>query len=521
MSRLWITLAGALLSLLIVAPSALAEQPRFVQSPDVDILVGGKQHVDTPPAIPFVGDTLWGNNGSPYCNPVCDPNDPSQIPTPLQTLLPGNGEPPPGQFYSWRRCNDAGCVEVQGKSSTANTYVIQAADAGSKIQLVVWLTNYDCGEVVREGPDRGHQDCRYSTTKETALTETVAQAATVAITPAALAEGVAGKPYSQTLSSSGGTGPYAYTVASGTLPPGVTLSSSGAFAGTPTTAGSYTFTVRSSAAGASPGTRTYTVVVRLSLPASFGNGVTGVSYTQALSATGATGAVAFSVGAGALPDGLSISGAQIVGTPTKQGAFTFTIHAADAAGGSGDQQYTVEIAYPTVAIGPEELPAVIRDQRYLASFSATGGTGPYRFFLADGELPSRFHLLADGTLTGRPLEDGTSVFRITIGVTDKYGAPATKDYELAYYGPTITLRPAKVKPLKLDTKVRLRFRARGGTAPYTFEVARGLLPEGLQLGVRGMLLGTPTEIGTFRVTVRVTDFKSATETFLLTLVVRS
>jgi hypothetical protein len=520
LTRLWISLAGALASLLIAAPNALAEQPRFLKSPDVDILINGKDHVDTPPSIPFVGDTLWGNNGSPDCNPPCDPNDPSQIPQPFQVLLPGNGEPPPGQFYSWRRCNDTGCFDVQGKSATANTYVIQAADAGSKLQLVVWLTNYDCGEVVREGPDKGRQECRYSTTKATALTETVAQAVTVAITPAALAEGVAGTPYSQKLASSGGTGPYAYSLASGTLPPGVTLSSAGALGGTPTTAGSYTFTVRSTASGASPGTRTYTVVVHLGLPATLGNGTTGVSYTQALSAAGATGAIAYSVGAGALPDGLSISGTQIVGTPTKQGAFTFTVHAADAAGGSGDQQYTVQIAYPTVAIGPDALPEVIRDQRYLASFSATGGTGPYRFFLADGELPARFHLLADGTLTGRPIEDGTSVFRITIGVTDKYGAPATKEYELAYYGPTITLRPAKVKPLKLDTKVRVRFRAAGGTKPYTFEIARGLLPDGLGLGERGLLLGTPTEIGTFRVTVRVTDGKGATETFLTMLVVR-
>jgi hypothetical protein len=521
LTRLWIALAGALVSLLIVAPSALAEQPRFVQDPDIDILVNGKDHVDTPPAVPFVGDTLWGNNGSPYCNPVCDPNDPSQQVQPYQTILPGNGDPPPGQFYSWRRCNDAGCFEVQGKSAKANTYVVQAADAGSKIQLVVWLTNYDCGEVVREGPDKGHQECRYSTTKATAITETVAQAATVAITPAQLAEGVAAKPYTQTLASSGGTGPYAYSLASGTLPAGVTLSSSGTLSGTPTTAGSYTFTVRSTASGASPGTRTYTLVVHLGLPTTLGNGTTGVAYTQPLSAAGATGAVAYSMGAGALPDGLSISGAQIVGTPTKQGPFTFTIHAVDAAGGFADQQYTVQIAYPTVAIGPDELPEVIRDQRYTASFSATGGTGPYRFFLAEGPLPARIHLLADGTLTGRPNEDGTSVFRIKIGVTDKYGASATQEFELAYYGPTITLEPAKVKPLKVGTNVRVRLSAGGGTRPYTFEVARGRLPAGLRLGERGLLLGKPTKTGTSRVTVLVTDGKGARETFPLTLVVRS
>ncbi len=516
MNRLCISLTALLF--LVVAPSALAEQPRFVQYPDIDILLNGKEHIDTPPASPNVGDTLWGNNGSPYCNPVCDPNDPSQQPKPFQILLPGNGVPPPGQFFSWRRCDGAGCTEVQAKSTTANTYVVKAADAGSKIQFLVSLTNYDCGEVRR---DNGQQECRYTTTTATALTETVVQTATVAIAPAALAEAAAGAPYKLTLTGSGGSGPYAFSVTSGTLPAGLTLSSGGTLSGTPTQSGSYTFTVQATGSGASPGTRSYTVVVRLGLPESVGLGVTGVPYTQALTAAGGTGAITYSVTAGALPDGLSLSGAQIVGTPAKQGTFTFTLHAVDAGNHSGDREYTVQIAYPTVTIAPTELPEVIRHQRYETQLTASGGSAPYSFFLQEGQLPSGIRLLADGTLMGRPRGDGSSTFAITIGVKDKFGAPATQQYELAFYGPTIILVPAKARAFKVDQTVRFRLHAEGGTGPYTFEIVRGRLPGGLRLGERGLLLGKPDKAGRGRVTILVTDDKGATETFQLAIVVRA
>jgi hypothetical protein len=513
--RFCIALAAVAALLVVWAPSALAAQPVFVVGPDVDIL-NGQQHIDTPPAIPQVGDTLWGNNGSPYCDPACDPNAPSQQPQPFQILLPGNGEPPSGQFFSWRRCSGNGCVEVQGKSTTVNTYIVKPADAGSQLQFVVTLTTYDCGEVRR---DNGQQECRWVSTTGTANTATVAQPQTVAVTPTNLADGVAGQAYSQTLSASGGTGPYAYSVVSGALPAGVTLSAGGTFSGTPTQAGTYKFKVQATGSGASPGTRDYTIVVHLGMTTTLGNGVTGVAYSQALTSTGAQGAVAYSVGAGALPDGLSISGAQIVGTPTKQGAFTFTVHAVDAAGGFADQQYTVQVAYPAVTLAPEELPEVIRNVAYHVQLTATGGTAPYAFTLQDGDLPKGLRLSSDGVISGRGLEDGTTTLDLKIGVTDKYGAPATKDYTLAYYGPTITLAPAKLKKFTVGKRVGVRLRAAGGTAPYAFEVARGKLPAGLGLAEGGVLRGTPKTAGTFRATVRVTDRKGATQLFLLRLVV--
>jgi hypothetical protein len=70
--------------------------------------------------------------------------------------------------------------------------------------------------------------------------------------------GTIGKPYSFTFTASGGDGgPYTWSVVSGTLPPGLTLTSAGVLWGTPTAVGSSTFTVGVD----DPATQAFTVVI--------------------------------------------------------------------------------------------------------------------------------------------------------------------------------------------------------------------------------------------------------------------
>jgi hypothetical protein len=60
----------------------------------------------------------------------------------------------------------------------------------------------------------------------------------------ALPTGVLGTAYSQTLVAAGGTPPYSWSVASGSLPGGLTLNSGGTLAGTPQAGGTFNFTVQ-------------------------------------------------------------------------------------------------------------------------------------------------------------------------------------------------------------------------------------------------------------------------------------
>src|SRR5580692_9656832 len=80
------------------------------------------------------------------------------------------------------------------------------------------------------------------------------------LNPATLPAGTQGTPYSQSVTASGGSAPYSYAIISGGLPPGLALNTnSGAITGTPTTGGSYTFTVQATDTTPNTGSRTYTV----------------------------------------------------------------------------------------------------------------------------------------------------------------------------------------------------------------------------------------------------------------------
>ncbi len=68
--------------------------------------------------------------------------------------------------------------------------------------------------------------------------------------------------YTTTFAASGGATPYVWSVSGGTVPPGLTLNTStGVLAGTPSTAGSYTFTVNATDANTASGGLQVTVVI--------------------------------------------------------------------------------------------------------------------------------------------------------------------------------------------------------------------------------------------------------------------
>src|SRR6185436_11749609 len=125
--------------------------------------------------------------------------------------------------------------------------------------------------------------------------------------------GTVGATYSQTLAASGGTGGNAWSIASGPLPTGLSLTAAGVISGTPTTAGTTNFTVQvtdsSSATATKPLSITITPTQLTVTTLSLANGTVGATYSQTLAASGGTGGNAWSIASGPLPAGLSLSAA--------------------------------------------------------------------------------------------------------------------------------------------------------------------------------------------------------------------
>jgi hypothetical protein len=121
------------------------------------------------------------------------------------------------------------------------------------------------------------------------------------VTTSALPNGAVGVAYSQSVAATGGQTPYAWSTVAGALPPGLSLNAStGAIAGTPTTQGLSSFTVRAIDSGA-PQRQTdkaLSITIDVGLPGAFGksapaNKATGLSATATLSWAASTGATSY------------------------------------------------------------------------------------------------------------------------------------------------------------------------------------------------------------------------------------
>ena len=84
----------------------------------------------------------------------------------------------------------------------------------------------------------------------------------ITVNPATLPNGTVGIAYSQTVSATGGTGSYTFSVSAGSLPAGLSLNAAtGAITGTPTTAATSNFTITATDGLGATGARAYVVTI--------------------------------------------------------------------------------------------------------------------------------------------------------------------------------------------------------------------------------------------------------------------
>jgi hypothetical protein len=362
-----------------------------------------------------------------------------------------------------------------------------------------------------------------------------AAGAPLTITSASLPNGIVGTAYSSTLTASGGTNPYSWTVTSGTLPAGLSLIRGGTISGTPTGAGQSNFTVQvtDSSSPTHEATKPFSIRIIASVPpltittAALPNGIVGTTYSASLTASGGTNPYAWTVTSGALPAGLSLSrGGTISGTPTSAGQSNFTVQATDSSSPAQNatRLFSISIiaSVPPPTITTAALPNGMVGTTYSSSLTVTGGTTPYSWTLVAGALPAGLSLSVGGTINGIPTSAGQSNFTVQVTDSSTPVQQASKPFTasiLSQLAITGTIKPNAIDGVLYSSTDQ----ASGGVPAYTWSVVAGALPPGLTLGaVTGTISGTPNQDGTFSFTLKVVDsgspVQSATQVDTITVV---
>jgi uncharacterized protein (TIGR03437 family) len=348
----------------------------------------------------------------------------------------------------------------------------------------------------------------------------------VVITTTTLPNGQLGQFYTTTLTATNGQPPYAWTVLSGQLPAGVTLTSNGILSGLPTTGGGFEVTIRAVDSTGQFATRTFNFVIgstvlsflTTSLPQAFVN----QPYNFQLQVGGGAAPYGFTIVSGALPPGLTMtSTGQITGTPTQIAFSTITFRVTDATSNTADKTLNLAVGQSTLQISTNTLPNAAIGQPYNAALVATGGISPYTFTLESGQLPAGLQLSAAGVIAGTATTAGIATF--TVRVTDAASAVALQTLSISVLASSLRITTTALPNGRVNQLYLQTIQTTGGVLPIRFEIlstiVSGTPPPGLTLSQQGVLQGTPQATGTFTFTVRATDAQNLVAQANFTLVI--
>ena len=350
------------------------------------------------------------------------------------------------------------------------------------------------------------------------------------ITTTSLPGGTVGTAYSQQLQATVGTGALSWTISAGTLPPPLTLSSGGVISGTPSTPGTFNFTVQATDTFPQSDTQALSITIAAApvppniTTTSLPDGTVGTAYSRQVQATGGTGARTWSISAGNLPPPLSInpSTGVISGTPNAPATFNFTVEVTDTLLLSDTQALSITVVNPPPPnITTQSLPDGTVGTAYSQTIQASGGTGSRIWSVISGSLPSNLSLApTTGVISGTPTSTGTSNFMVQ--VTDALSLDDTQALSITIVAAPPPLLITTPTPLPAGTENQVystTLAATGGTPPLTWSLASGspALPDGLTLSPGGLLSGTPTTAGTLSPIFRVEDSASSPQSNQKTL----
>jgi large repetitive protein len=331
-----------------------------------------------------------------------------------------------------------------------------------------------------------------------------------------LPPGIVNFAYAQPVPVAGGTLPYHFSILpQSVLPAGLSLDgNSGLISGIPSATGYSTFWVQVTDSSPQPVTISEYLTLSISLPVSITpttlpDSARGFSYSANLAVLNGVSPYSTTVTSGALPDGLSLSGLNVIGSPTKDGLFKFTVKVSDAYSppSTATQDYQIRISEPMTLTGPAQV-IILYNQSYSAAFPAAGGFPPYAWGM--NPVPPGFTFdPTTGTLSGTP--NGVGVTNTNVTVHDSSNPPLTATFYnfSLYVTPKLAIYTTSLPTVATASTVLVQPIVMGGAANYQWSVSPGSLPPGMTLNTfsngNGYISGSPTTAGVYPFTLNISD----------------
>jgi hypothetical protein len=327
-----------------------------------------------------------------------------------QTLTGSGGATP----YTWTLQSgslpeglglDAGSGKISGKAVsgvTAGSVTIQLKDALGAVATRAFATNFiDAVEITTESLPGGEVGLNYSTM----------------------------------LTYKGGKGAYKWSLTSGSLPSGLTLTATtGAIKGKPKAAvapRTLVFKITDAMGGNDSVPLIMSVIsaplIKSTSPLTTGE--IGLAYTHTLMVSGGVAPYTWTIKSGKLPSGLTLNAStgEISGTVKAVVSATVMFKVTDGNKGYATKSLLLKtVAKPAISTG-STLTAGNVGKSYSKALTATKGVTPYTWSIDSGALPDGLVLNAKtGIIKGIPTTAGKSTF--VIRLTDKMGGTLTKSF---------------------------------------------------------------------------------------------
>ncbi|MGV3522842.1 MAG: putative Ig domain-containing protein [Candidatus Sericytochromatia bacterium] len=178
-----------------------------------------------------------------------------------------------------------------------------------------------------------------------------------------------------------------------------------------------------------------------------------------------------------------------------------------------------------LAISTTTLPTAVLDFNYNFGLQVVGGSGSYRWSVVTGNLPNGLTLdQATGQIFGRPTQTGSFSFEAQV-IDNQRATVARRNFFILVSDTdsglnSLAILSGDLPSGTVDRVYSRQLEVSGGTAPFSWNITAGALPDGLDLNTStGEISGTPTLTGEETFSVRVTDARGASANRTLSITI--